>query len=309
MLQYEIYCFGKLVSVLLFLKLIYYCQSIDLRISNHILDQNLNKMNQLFLINNQNYKKDINNLTLKLTGLVRTQKLLFYESKCVHSCLQLLYCGFNKSGRYIIALSRNYKKEVCCDQTTDGGGWTMFLRNKYGNITFSKNWVEYRNGFGNLHYDFWLGNDFLYKAATFYNSRGRRATQLYVKLMDKYNATFYSKYNNFNVLSEAFKYELRISRYITGTAGDSLTPHNDMRFTTKDHDNDLRNDMNCATAWNERGGWWHNGCYDAALSVTWHGDNSTKRKRYTPGPIWYYVHLNRLPLKSATMMFREKQFP
>ena len=220
-----------------------------------------------------------------MTGLVRAQKLLFYESKCVHSCLQLLHCGFNKSGRYIIALSRNYKKEVYCDQTTDGGGWTMFLRNKYGNITFNKNWVEYRNGFGNLDYDFWLENDFLYKATTLYNSRDRRTTQLYVKLMDKNNTTFYSKYNNFNVLSEAFKYQLHVSRYITGTAGDSLAPHNGMKFTTKDQDNDRRSDMNCATTWNERGGWWYNRCYDAALSMTWYGDNSTKISRYTPGPI------------------------
>ena len=42
----------------------------------------------------------------------------------------------------------------------------MILRNKCGNVTFNKNWDKYRNGFGDLDYYFWLGNDFLYKATS-----------------------------------------------------------------------------------------------------------------------------------------------
>ena len=42
----------------------------------------------------------------------------------------------------------------------------MILRNKCGNVTFNKNWDKCRNGFGDLDYYFWLGNDFLYKATS-----------------------------------------------------------------------------------------------------------------------------------------------
>ena len=135
----------------------------------------------------------------------------------------------------------------------------------------------------------------------------RRTWQLYVKITDKSSTSFFAKYKNFIVLSEDFKYQLHISNYLYGTAGDSLSPHNNMKFTTKDEDNDMRNYMNCATRCSERCGWWHNGCYDAALSMTWYGGNGNNIGRYTPGPVWYYVHGNRLPLKSSTMMFRENK--
>ena len=108
-----------------------------------------------------------------------TQKLLFYESKCSHHCLQLLQYGFKKSGRYFIAPSFNYMKEFYCDQTTDGGSWVTILRN----------WGEYRNRFGDLDYDFWLGNDFLYKATTFHSLHEKRTWQLHVQITDKSSAS------------------------------------------------------------------------------------------------------------------------
>ena len=191
-----------------------------MQIKNHSLDKNLNSL---------------------------TQKLLFYDSKCSDSCQQLLQCGFKKSGRYVRAPSRNYRKEVYCDQTTDGGCWILILRNKYGNITFNKNWDKCRNGFGDLDYNFWLGNDFLYKATSLLNLHKRRTWQLYVKITNKSSASFYAKYENFIVLSEAFKYQLHFSNYLHGTAGDSLSPHSNVKFSTKDQDNDMRSDMKCAT--------------------------------------------------------------
>lgn len=104
----------------------------------------------------------------------------------------------------------------------------------------------------------------------------RRTWQLYVKITDKSSTSFFAKYKNFIVLSEDFKYQLHISNYLYGTAGDSLSPHNNMKFTTKDQDNDMWNDMNCATRYSERGGWWHNGRYDAVISMILYGGNYNK---------------------------------
>ena len=162
------------------------------------------------------------------------------SKKRYRSCLELLKCGFNESGRYIVEHSSGYKREVFCDQSSDGGGWTVFLRNRYGNISFYKRWEDYKNGFGDLDYDFWLGNEFLFRTTTLYNFHESNTTQLYISLVDKANTTFYVKYNNFAVLSETNRYRLHISGHLYGTAGDSLEYHNNAAFSTKDRDFDTQ---------------------------------------------------------------------
>nr|KAG5688078.1 hypothetical protein BaRGS_007123 [Batillaria attramentaria] len=47
--------------------------------------------------------------------------------------------------------------EVYCDQTTDGGGWTVIQRRIDGSVSFDRNWTDYEEGFGELRGEFWLG--------------------------------------------------------------------------------------------------------------------------------------------------------
>lgn len=58
---------------------------------------------------------------------------------------------------------------------TDGGGWTVIQRRKVGLTSFNRDWKQYKEGFGNIRGDFWLGNENIYRLS-------RRPTVLRVEL-------------------------------------------------------------------------------------------------------------------------------
>ena len=81
-------------------------------------------------------------------------------------------------------------------------------------------------------------------------------------MRDKNGNSAYASYSTFYIGNSTTDYTLHVSGY-NGTAGDSLTYHNLMKFTTKDDDNDLSN-INCAIGYG--GAWWYNFCYDSNLN-------------------------------------------
>ena len=115
---------------------------------------------------------------------------------------------------------------------TDGVGWTVIQRRKDGSVDFYRDWAEYKNGFGSLTGEFWLGNDKIYRLTASGN------TVLRVDPEDWSENRAYARYGSYS-----------------GTAGDSLAYHNGSYFTTKDKDNDW-DDGNCTQTWH--GAWWYN---------------------------------------------------
>ena len=101
---------------------------------------------------------------------------------------------------------------------TDGGGWTVFQRRLDGSVEFYLDWKSYKNGFGDLKGEFWLGNDNLHRLTA------ADDTILRVDLEDFDGNKAYAEYTTFKVADEADKYRLLIGGY-SGTAGDSMAFH------------------------------------------------------------------------------------
>ncbi|KAK3722838.1 hypothetical protein RRG08_040221 [Elysia crispata] len=150
-----------------------------------------------------------------------------------------------------------------CDPLTDAGGWIVIQRRSTGKINFHRNWVEYRNGFGYLDNDFWLGNENIH-AITLTGTY-----ELRVDLRYKGKSVF-AQYSQFSVSDEMSKYTLRLGIY-SGTAWNSLDYHNNCGFSTFDRDFD-NSQSNCAEK--NKGGWWFNACDVVNLNGDWggHGD-------------------------------------
>ncbi|KAG5278233.1 hypothetical protein AALO_G00096690 [Alosa alosa] len=129
--------------------------------------------------------------------------------------------------------------QVYCDMETDGGGWTVFQRRLDGSVNFNRPWDHYKNGFGNKDGEYWLGLDNIVLLTM------RKRNELRVDMEDWDGGKVYAQYTSFSVDPETFGYTLRVGSYVDGGAGDDLTYHNGMKFTTYDKDQDLHGD-NCA---------------------------------------------------------------
>ncbi|GFO30437.1 ficolin-1 [Plakobranchus ocellatus] len=147
-----------------------------------------------------------------------------------------------------------------CDTVTDGGGWIVIQRRMTGNIDFIQTWAVYKQGFGSLFDEFWLGNDNIHAIT----SSGTYELKVDLKYEGK---SAYAWYSNFSIDSEENKYTLRLGDYIAGGAGDSLSYHRDMPFSTFDMDNDKDSDGNCA--FTHSGAWWFDACAYSSLNGQW----------------------------------------
>ena len=108
--------------------------------------------------------------------------------------------------------------QVLCDMTTNGGGWTVFQRRFNGSVDFYRDWSSYKNGFGDLHGEFWLGNDNLHRLTAAGN------VSLRVDLEDFEGNITYAEYATFKVADQTDKYRILIGGY-SGTAGDGMNEH------------------------------------------------------------------------------------
>ncbi|KAK2152182.1 hypothetical protein LSH36_338g07022 [Paralvinella palmiformis] len=108
------------------------------------------------------------------------------------------------------------------------------MRRFDGSVNFTREWEDYKNGFGNLTEEFWIG-DFIY-----------------------------AEYSNFWIGHESDNYRLHLTGYLqNSTAGDSFGKHNNIMFSTpsRDHDN---SDYSSSVKYGAS--WWFSGCHAVFLT-------------------------------------------
>ncbi|KAM9786421.1 microfibril-associated glycoprotein 4-like [Syngnathus typhle] len=195
-------------------------------------------MSQELSQENKNFSLALSSLQQKVTGLMPG------------ACCDVMAAGKSRSGVYSIFSGSN-SFEAYCNMWQDGGGWTVIQRRKDGSVDFFRGWKDYRKGFGDLAGEHWLGLQNIHALTA------SGAYQLRIDLTTFAGRNYYALYDNFSVGPEKDGYPLLVSGY-SGNAGDSLTFHSGMKFSTEDRDQDEHPD-NCATLF--KGGWWYKHCY------------------------------------------------
>ncbi|PIK61776.1 Angiopoietin-4 [Apostichopus japonicus] len=90
-----------------------------------------------------------------------------------------------------------------------GHGWTVFQRRVNGSVDFNRNWTSYKDGFGQLDHEFWLGNEKLHYLTKKTDGKYR----LRIDLVSSSGTTYHACYREFHIKEEGEMYELHASRF------------------------------------------------------------------------------------------------
>ncbi|XP_037723526.1 fibrinogen-like protein 1 [Drosophila subpulchrella] len=180
----------------------------------------------------------------------------------------------------------------------NASGWMTIQKRFNGSVDFARSWQEYKNGFGNINGEFFLGLEKIHQMTA------AVPHELYIKISMFYGSTSYIHYDNFQIGSESESYALKSLGAFEGPAGDSLSYNLNDKFGTYDRDNDKARG-NCAV--DHAGGWWYKACCISTLNGKYYSDGIKK-----DGPqgiqwgTWQNYNYN-VSLTASEMMIRPKQ--
>ncbi|XP_037723698.1 angiopoietin-related protein 7-like [Drosophila subpulchrella] len=164
----------------------------------------------------------------------------------------------------------NLKEIGTFEAPCSSNGWLTIQKRFDGSENFNRPWKDYKEGFGNIRGEFFIGLEKLHVMTR------ERPHELYIKLGKVDGSTGYAHYDEFKIGSELESYVLSIGTY-NGTVGDSLDVHRNQKFTTLDRDNDPHKEINCAS--DEGGGWWYKKCYYSKLNGKFYKEGRTRGKK------------------------------
>nr|KAG5709723.1 hypothetical protein BaRGS_027748 [Batillaria attramentaria] len=129
---------------------------------------------------------------------------------------------------------------------------TYIMERKEGTEDFHRNFHSYRDGFGSVSGDHWLGLEKIHLLAT------SKPYELRVSIQTKDGTNRFQQYEHFVVSNATSGYKLFFNYTVPDTLlGDCLTPLLGASFSTYDHDQDESVSINCAAK--HQGGFWFRG--------------------------------------------------
>ncbi|XP_060655161.1 ficolin-1-A-like [Drosophila nasuta] len=162
----------------------------------------------------------------------------------------------NSPGIYKIQVSGVDFFDVLCDSQLAGPGWVVIQQRVGGKKRFNRDWATYREGFGSMDSDFFLGLEKIFRLS---NSRRH---ELYVHLVELNGTIYYARYDDFKISDENNGYALSLGGFM-GNVSDAMRISENLKFITFDRGDDKR----CADHY--KSGWWYKSCYNCNLNAVY----------------------------------------
>ncbi|XP_057312039.1 ficolin-1-like [Hydractinia symbiolongicarpus] len=214
--------------------------------------------------------------------------LVKYSVPHAKDCKDVYERGFIETGVYKVGELYRY-----CEMNYLGGGWTVVVNRINGVANFNKTWNSYKEGFGNLKNEFWLGNEYLHLL-----TKDTENEVLFVMKKFTDSKEYMALYDGFSVGDNSTRYRLTTGTYtedgIAFPAGDSFSYHDSEDFKTYDNDNSYL----CA----QYSAWWMKKCYKSALNGRYSSKGSCEVKCIHWGTLSGFNN----SLEKVTMMVRRK---
>lgn len=189
----------------------------------------------------------IDNLSLLLSAVRATVSKLERDVAIVKKTVRIINGGAKHSPPFALVPSREETHDACsvhdlnessvrkvrknfyafCElDADDDAGWIVIQRRFDGSFDFFKGWNEYKNGFGNIAGEFWMGLDKIHELTS------SKLHELKIVMEDFEGVTRFARYSAFAIDSEATFYTLSLLGKYFGDAEDSLSYHAGMKFST-----------------------------------------------------------------------------
>lgn len=180
----------------------------------------------------------------------------------------------------------------------EDGDWTLILNRSSDDLSFERSWEDYKEGFGNLAGDFFIGLDKLHALTS------STVHELRIVLENFKGDVAYAGYDAFAISGERELYTLnllgRFQEELVPSAGDSFRYQAGAKFSTFDNDNDNCGDCNCAQRL--RGGGWFNACSRTNLMGVYHAERPEQSNE--TGIYWDSFQGVNYSLRSVKMLIR-----
>ncbi|XP_017864870.1 PREDICTED: angiopoietin-2-like [Drosophila arizonae] len=147
-----------------------------------------------------------------------------------------------------------------CESDVAVPGWIVIQRRilRPNAENFTRNWQDYRQGFGRSASEFWLGLDNLYRLTHLHRY------ELAILFVDQNDHQYMEKYNDFVIGGEEDNFKIVSLGNYSGPLGGGLRDRIGVPFSTYDRVNAAPNES-CSGKYKE--GWWYTDCEHGNLNT------------------------------------------